>query len=706
MRFNRKPKRTIFLSSLCAMAFLCIGTSLLAQPVNDNCISAIHIPGASEYCSDPGEFSNVNASGTGQLNTSCLISLVNDVWFTVIPQAPALHIMINGNVQGLGTLQGPGVFLFEGTCGNLTDVGCNTVSAGANVIELTATDLVIGGVYYIAVVGAIPGTFQICVDGFIPPPDPSADCTDGVILCDKSPFFIENVVGIGDDNDVDGTCIQQEFASVWYKWTCEDPGTLTFTLTPNNYIPGFESDDLDFVVYELPNGIDNCTGKMVLRCEAAGANTTNGTVNPLPDWAECNGPTGLREGETDFTEAPGCQGANNNFVAPINMEAGVSYALVVNNFSQSGLGFSISFGGTGTFLGPSPDFEVEAVEAFECDKTIIFTNQSNSQTDSIINWSWNFGAGATPLFTSGPGPHNVVYESYGNKRAALTVESSRGCIVTKILDLFVDPCCADTSTLEADALIQDLLCPGVPSGVITGMGISGAPPYQFSLDGVTFQPATVFPNLDAGSYVVYVEDSKGCLDSIAVEVMDAPPFIVDAGDTIFVDLGDPAELQAILSPPNYQTVNWTPPDGLIFGPNPLNPTAYAPGTTWYTVEVTNSAGCVAIDSVLVVVNIVRPVYIPNVFSPNYDNVNDFFYIQGSNAAAGMEFLRIFDRWGALIFENGGSTEGLIPLNEPQEGWDGTYRGEPVNPGVFTYMAGIRFLDNMTLTYSGTITVLR
>jgi gliding motility-associated-like protein len=140
---------------------------------------------------------------------------------------------------------------------------------------------------------------------------------------------------------------------------------------------------------------------------------------------------------------------------------------------------------------------------------------------------------------------------------------------------------------------------------------------------------------------------------------------------------------------------------LVFGANPLTPTAYAPGSTWYTVTVTNSAGCIAIDSVLVLVNIVRPIYIPNVFSPNGDGINDFFYIQGSPASDGIEVLRIFDRWGAVVFE-----DFEIDLNDEYRGWDGTFKGRPVNAGVFTFYTNVHFLDNETLTYSGTITVIR
>ena len=58
---------------------------------------------------------------------------------------------------------------------------------------------------------------------------------------------------------------------------------------------------------------------------------------------------------------------------------------------------------TGTFQGPEPAFDVSAVQAFECDKTIIFSNESLAPTDSIVHYLWNFGAGANPTFDTTKG---------------------------------------------------------------------------------------------------------------------------------------------------------------------------------------------------------------------------------------------------------------------------------------------------------------
>jgi len=694
------------------LSFAVFGARLMAQPINDECITAFHLPKTDSWCSDPEQYTNVNAtpfSGPNP-NNSCFLTFKNEVWFTFIPQTPAIYFKLSGLVNGLGTLRSPSISVFEGPCNNLKWLGCNSTSSITNQVELSIESLTIGKVYYLLVEGPInsPGTFQICIEGFIPPPNPQSDCNKGVILCDKSEFVVDTLLGIGiPDLGVTNTCIQQELSSAWYKWTCEISGTLTFTLTPNNYQPGFESDDIDFVVYELPGGIDDCDNKLELRCVASGANRDGmGGTAPFPEWQRCNGPTGLIEGDPDVTEPPGCQIASqNSFVNAINMVAGKSYALLVNNYSQSGLGFSIDWGGTGTFQGPKPAFDVTAVQAFECDKTIIFDNQSLAPTDSIVSYLWSFGAGASPLLDTSTGPISVIYESFGDKRVALTVTSSKGCVVTEILDFYIEPCCADTSTLDVTAIITDQQCPGTPTGIIQGIGISGAPEYQFSLDCINYQPATVFPFLFPGAYTLCIQDEKGCTNQVDVDIMPSTIFDVEAGDTIFVQLGQTADIHAMAFPGLPTNVFWKGDDSLSFLGSDinslLNPSLLPTHTGWYVVTITNDAGCVTSDSILIVVDPYKPIYIPNVITANNDDVNDRITVYGNKAATGIDRFSIFDRWGGLMWE--GSN---FPLNEPSLGWDGKFKDQPVNPGVYTYRAQVMFLDDIPLVFTGTVTVLR
>ena len=106
------------------------------------------------------------------------------------------------------------------------------------------------------------------------------------------------------------------------------------------------------------------------------------------------------------------------------------------------------------------------------------------------------------------------------------------------------------------------------------------------------------------------------------------------------------------------------------------------------------------DVVYIEVDNSRDLFIPNVFSPNFDGLNDRFYLQGVGYGK-IENMYVFDRWGELVFHN----ESFF-INEESGGWDGIFNGEQALPGVYTWMAEITFLDNQTEFFSGDITLLR
>ena len=688
---------------------LILSVALQAQPANDNCFGAVNIPSVDNYCSGDAAFTNVNANPDAVFPDVCFLNYQNGVWFSFIPTEPAIIARLFSG-QTFGTLQDPKMALFTGPCNNLTYISCSPGRAQFE-DEFTVNGLTIGQRYYLYVEAGVgfEGTFRLCINDFLAPPSPESDCPDAVILCDKSPFQVESLTTAGNDRtELDqfiGACLSSEFNSSWYKWTCDVSGTLTFTLTPNNYVPGFESDDLDFALFRLPNGLDDCANKEMIRCMASGANGMNGVTDPFPTWQVCNGPTGLSATDTDQFENPGCQVGNNNFAQQVNMVAGESYALVVMNFSSSGLGFSIEFGGTGTFLGPEADFDLFAIEAFECDKRIEITNNSQSLADPIINYAWNFGLGAQPQVAAGAGPHTIIYESFGPKSIALTVETAMGCIVTEIRDIDIAACCADTSTLDIAASSIDVSCFGEGDGIINVEGISGAPDYNFSLDDGDFIPNTLFNELGPGTYELTVQDIKGCEVTTTVIIEEPIPIIPDAGPDITIDLGYEGVLNANYSPMNPgDIIEWSPPDGLSCT-DCLSPTVISPGTTTYTFTVTDSNGCVEQDFVTVTTEIVREVYIPNVITPTTQDANSIFRLGFGPQVDNIEEFCVFDRWGNIIY----ICEDIDP--DSDWGWRGAFGtcdeiNTNVNPGVYVWMAKIRFIDNEVITYADDVTVLR
>ena len=78
-----------------------------------------------------------------------------------------------------------------------------------------------------------------------------------------------------------------------------------------------------------------------------------------------------------------------------------------------------------------------------------------------------------------------------------------------------------------------------------------------------------------------------------------------------------------------------------------------------------------------------PVYIPTIFSPNDDGLNDSFAPNFDASYPVIDYeLQVFDRWGGLVFSS----------NNPKEGWPGTVRSRPASEGVYVYLLRFQFED--------------
>jgi gliding motility-associated-like protein len=99
----------------------------------------------------------------------------------------------------------------------------------------------------------------------------------------------------------------------------------------------------------------------------------------------------------------------------------------------------------------------------------------------------------------------------------------------------------------------------------------------------------------------------------------------------------------------------------------------------------------------------RNVYVPNIFSPNDDGVNDDFRVFTCRGVKSVNYARLYDRWGGLVYE----ADSLLPsCLDGVKLWDGDKRGRPMPTGVYVYMIEITFLDDVTLLYRGDVTVVR
>jgi gliding motility-associated-like protein len=504
-----------FLKFILFCLFMLRGASLLAQPLNDNCDNAIEIADPRNVC-----FSSNNVGATpSNFTNNCFDNTTKDVWFSFRSVGTDVSITLTGfgSPTTGKTLKRAKVGFSSGVCGSIDERNCAEINGGG-FAEIAKGGLLVGDVYYIRVagIGGGEGTFQVCVKNYNSPASVDADCPTGAVLCDKSSFIVNKFTGAGRDarelNDApcltNGTTNSEE-KSAWLKWTCQTSGSLGFTITPlylGDSVNTF-GDDIDFAVYELPNGTNNCTGKQLLRCMGSGAYSSGGCTG-LAYIRRCQGGTGLRDGETDITEPGGCDCSVNhsNFVAPIQMVAGKSYAIGINNFqSNVGQGFFIQFAGTGTFVGPEAKITYSVPTKKIClGEDIIYGDASTSATGSITKRQWRFGKGASIDTANGIGPFRVFYKTPGWKSIVLTATTDRGCQVTTILDsIFVEPFKYDSTTRRPTCALGN-------DGLIRLKVLScGRPPIRYNWENTGYTTRDSFSNLRPGTYRVAVTDSSG-----------------------------------------------------------------------------------------------------------------------------------------------------------------------------------------------------
>jgi len=239
------------------LAFILCPIFLLAQPANDECHNALLIDNIIQDCSGESEYTNEGATSTNFSGSSCTSNNGADVWFRFTAIATDLTLIVNGNG---GTLRQPEAELYvDNNCSEMGDESFQVLEcergSSTDIVELYQGGLIPGETYLIRVQGRSrrEGTFQMCIDNYFPPTEPGSDLEIASVLCDKSKFVIQQVIGTGNDNneargtclDVPGSGFTSEQSSTWFTWIAANDGQLTFILDPLK-----ADDDIDFVVYE------------------------------------------------------------------------------------------------------------------------------------------------------------------------------------------------------------------------------------------------------------------------------------------------------------------------------------------------------------------------------------------------------------------------------------------------------------------------
>ena len=329
---------------------------------------------------------------------------------------------------------------------------------------------------------------------------------------------------------------------------------------------------------------------------------------------------------------------------------------------------------------PLANFTIQNANALCSNKDVVIADASTVDFGNLIKteiyWDWT---NDPTIKTTDNSPslgklYGHTYPEFGSPGTrTITVRmvtySGITCmnVMTKTITLLATP------ALRFDPVNE--ICSNAPSFQITQADITNGLPGAgvFSGPGVSntglFNPTTA----GAGSHTIRYTftAANGCSNFIEQTIRVNPTPNTNAGPDKVVLEGGQVQLTPAMNAGFPVTYTWTPPAGLS-NANAPDPMASPADDITYTLKITSDKGCTTSDQVFV--KVLKKPAIPNIFSPNGDNIHDKWVIGFLDTYPGCT-VEIFNRYGQRIYFS-------VGYSTP---WDGTINGKPVPVGTYYYI---------------------
>lgn len=321
--------------------------------------------------------------------------------------------------------------------------------------------------------------------------------------------------------------------------------------------------------------------------------------------------------------------------------------------------------------------------AYICQGTQV--NFRDTSTGIGLTWLWNFGDGAT---STGKDPSHI-YPNTGTYVVTLISTDNVPCKDTISQTVIVDST-SEVSLFASDTVLcrgnavtflgtyTDIGLTGVTWNFGDGTGYTNANPIQHSFD--------VSGNITVTMTVTY----RACATVTTTRNLRIyeNPNIYIGPDTAMCPGATAIEVKDLTNGPS-SGVTW------LWSTGETTSAIWVDKPGYYSATVTKD-GCIGSDTMWVA----NDCYMnfPNIFTPNGDGVNDYFFPRSILSRGLTSFsMSIYNRWGQLIYETK-NTEGL--------GWDGKFNNEAQPQGVFVYVIEATFKDGQKLHKQGNVTLIR
>ncbi len=336
---------------------------------------------------------------------------------------------------------------------------------------------------------------------------------------------------------------------------------------------------------------------------------------------------------------------------------------------------------------------------------LTFTAQT---TADLVSFSWgatNGDTGEQPSFTT-------TFNEVGVGTIFLEAVDVNGCVYSAAIEDDLVDCgdgpCQDLPELGI-ALTGPLCRDSTLVFFVPDVNLTS---YDWQFSNLTSStdpaPANVFQETGLFTAALTAVDVEGCTrtgsTSFTIEACDTldpclgKPQLEIIGDTL-VCLGDPASFSAA-GPADIAVYDWNLGAGGR-SDSPAPTVNYdTPGLYSVVLLAVDEEGCTFSDNFSFEVAFCEPpggcaYTFPNAFSPNGDGTNDTFGLL-SNCPAGNYNLKVFNRWGGLVFES----------DNPEAGWDGQFNGNAAPIEVYFYLASVEAATGELIQLNGDLTLLR
>lgn len=477
--------------------------------------------------------------------------------------------------------------------------------------------------------------------------NPASDCPGAIRICQAVYSFSQAVPDYGSTQELPGgagTCLLAgEHRSVWFIFTVQQGGTLGFIIDPGSFT------DYDFALWDVTGLSNPCSAIGSIPPIRCNYSANSSTTSCCGGYTGGPGITGL-----DHTNPQPGTISNPAGGAPImpglNVTAGQTFLLVVDNFSNTTQGYTITFTGTAQYAdNTSP----------RMDSTSQFCASSyDSQVDNLRQILVRFNELISPSTVAADGSDFVVQEvatgalvpvvaaSAVNPPQTNTVRITTGVLLMpgntyKIRIGYNPPGSGSTNGqpgsdgntigdqcgisiplanvpegASADSIllvVRDTLtpvisltpptCAGTASGQVSVSVTGGIPPYQYALvsgnsntppGAAAWSSNNSFTNRAAGTYTLWMRDAAGCVIRRVVQLIDPPSVsivITDSADVGCAPGGGRVTFSGQGGTPPYE-YSILPPYPTWQSGNTF--TGLAAGT--YTLRVRDANGCVATRS--------------------------------------------------------------------------------------------------------------